>query len=66
MLLQRIERHLRAKRMSPTRFGREALGDPNLIAQLKDGRELRSATVQKIVDYLNDDEGECPCGDCSD
>jgi hypothetical protein len=54
MLLQRIERHLRAKRMSPTRFGREAVGDPNLIPQLKDGRELRAATARRIIDYLNE------------
>lgn len=58
MLMSRIERHLRARRMSPTRFGREAVGDPNLISQLKDGRELRSATLQKIIDYL--DDNECP------
>ena len=32
MLLTRIERHLRARRMSPTRFGRLAVGDPNLIS----------------------------------
>lgn len=56
MLLQRIERYMRARRMSPTRFGREAVGDPNLIAQLKDGRELRTTTVLKIVDYLDDNE----------
>lgn len=56
MLLRRIERYLRAKRMSPTRFGREALGDPNLVQQLKDGRELRTATAQRVVDYLNDNE----------
>jgi hypothetical protein len=56
--MSRIERHLRARRMSPTRFGREAVGDPNLISQLKDGRELRSATLQKIIDYL--DDNECP------
>jgi hypothetical protein len=66
MLLTRIERHLRARRMSPTRFGREAVGDPNLIGQLKDGRELRAATVQRILDYLNDNESEeCPCDRCS-
>jgi hypothetical protein len=66
MLLQRIERHMRARRMSPTRFGREAVGDPNLIQQLKDGRELRAATAQRIIDYLNDNEGEeCPCARCS-
>lgn len=57
MLLYRIERHLRARRMSPTRFGREAVGDPNLIMQLKDGRELRAATAQRIIDYL--DNYEC-------
>ena len=57
MLLQRIERHLRIRRMSPTRFGREAVGDPNLISQLKDGRELRSSTAQRIIDYL--DNSEC-------
>jgi len=56
MLLTRIERHLRRRRMSPTRFGREAIGDPNLISQLKDGRELRSATLRRIVDYLDANE----------
>lgn len=56
MLLLRIERHLRHRRMSPTRFGREAVGDPNLLTQLRDGRELRNATAQRIVDYLNDHE----------
>lgn len=66
MLLQRIERHLRARRMSPTRFGREAVGDPNLISQLKDGREMRAATVQRITDYLNENEPEdCACARCS-
>jgi hypothetical protein len=66
MLLTRIERYMRRRRMSPTRFGREAVGDPNLLSQLRDGRELRSATLQRIVDYLNDNEAEdCPCDRCS-
>jgi hypothetical protein len=56
MLLSRIERHLRIRRMSSTRFGREAVGDPNLIAQLRDGREPRAATIQRIVDYLDANE----------
>lgn len=56
MLLLRIERHLRLRRMTPTRFGREAVGDPNLITQLRDGRELRRATTQRVVDYLDDNE----------
>jgi tRNA-dihydrouridine synthase len=63
MLLLKIERHLRARRMSPTRFGREAVGDPNLISQLKDGREPRSATVARILDYLERNESEVrSCG----
>lgn len=66
MLLQRIERHLRARKMTPTRFGREAIGDPNLVEQLRNGRELRSATAQRIIDWLNDNEAEnCPCDRCS-
>jgi hypothetical protein len=56
----------RSEDMSRTRFGREAVGDPNVISQLKDGRELRAATVQRILDYLNDNESEeCPCDRCS-
>jgi len=56
MLLLRIEQHLRRHRMTPSRFGREAARDPNLIAQLRDGRQLRSCTVQKIIDYLDENE----------
>lgn len=56
MLLLRIERHLRHHKMAPTRFGREAVGDPKLIDQLRNGRELRSSTAQKIIDYLDDHE----------
>lgn len=56
MLLLRIEQHLRRHRMTPTRFGRESIGDPNLVEQLRCGRELRTATAQKIIDYLDDRE----------
>ena len=57
MLLYRIERHLQRRRMSQTRFGREAVGDPNLISQLRDGRELRAKTSQRVLDYLDRYEG---------
>ena len=57
MLLQRIERHLRLRRMTPTRFGREALGDPNFVLNLKDGREPRLKTVRRVEAYLNANEG---------
>jgi len=58
MLLARIERHLRSRRMAPTRFGRETVKDPNLIEQLRNGRELRASTLQRILDYLDDNECE--------
>ncbi len=58
MLIERIEVHMRRHRMSPSRFGRAAVGDPNFVTQLRHGRTLRSATLQKVVDYLNDNEFE--------
>jgi hypothetical protein len=52
MLLLLIERCLRRTRITPTRFGRAALGDLNLVQQLRSGRELRPQTAQRIVAYL--------------
>jgi 2,4-dienoyl-CoA reductase-like NADH-dependent reductase (Old Yellow Enzyme family) len=52
MLLHRIERHLQQRRMSETRFGREAVGDPNLISQLREGRELRDRTARRVAEYI--------------
>lgn len=56
MLLKRIERFLSARKMTPTRFGREAIGDPNLVEQLHHGRELRVATQRRVLDYLDENE----------
>lgn len=53
MLLQRIENHLKVRRMPPTRFGREAVGDPGFVFNLRNGREPRSATVKRVLDYLD-------------
>jgi 2,4-dienoyl-CoA reductase-like NADH-dependent reductase (Old Yellow Enzyme family) len=47
--------------MAPTRFGREAVGDPKLVFQLREGREPRRRTIIRILDYLNDAEGETVC-----
>lgn len=56
MILPLIEAHLRRRRMSPTRFGREAVGDPNLVTQLRDGRELREKTARRVRAYLSEHE----------
>ena len=36
---RRIEKHLRATGLPPTRFGREAVGDPRIVGDLRNGRE---------------------------
>jgi hypothetical protein len=49
----------RAKRpMSDRVFGIKAVGDPSLILDLKNGRELRSATRQAVRDYIADPDGK--------
>lgn len=53
MLLPRIERYLKATRTPPTRFGRQAAGDPNFVFDLRDGRDPRTATVNRIDAYLD-------------
>ena len=48
-----IERFLRRTGMAPTTFGQGAVGDPNLVDDLRRGRELRFRTVLKIQAFLN-------------
>lgn len=52
MLLDEIEAHLRRTRMPMSRFGREAVGDPNFVTNLRDGREPRARTVRRVRAYL--------------
>ena len=52
MILRRIEKHLRATRMSPSTFGRKAVGDPRLVFDLRDGREPGARVTRRIEAYL--------------
>jgi hypothetical protein len=56
-LLGRIERHLRRSGTPPTRFGRDALGDPRLVFDLRRGREPRPRVAARISAYLDEAEG---------
>lgn len=56
-LLQTIERHLRTSGVPPTRFGREAVGDPRLVGDLKRGREPRPETAARIFAFIDACEG---------
>lgn len=51
-LLTTIERYLRKTGTKPTRFGRDAVGDPQFVADLRNGREPREATVRRVTAYL--------------
>lgn len=58
MLLQKVEQHMRTTRMPPTRFGRESVGDPRFVFDLRAGREPRSRTVSKVLRYLERNRGQ--------
>ena len=53
MLLHRIEQYLKSRRIPPTRFGRDAVGDPNFIFDLRDGRDPREKTIRRVLAYLD-------------
>ncbi|MGE5721573.1 MAG: hypothetical protein ACM3YM_03855 [Sphingomonadales bacterium] len=56
-LLRRIERHLRASGTAPSRFGRDAVGDPGFVTDLRSGRQPRAATVSRVITFLDEWEG---------
>lgn len=51
-LLNLIERHLRNSGTAPTRFGRDAVGDPRFVLDLRKGRQPRRSTAQRIDAYI--------------
>jgi hypothetical protein len=51
-LLREVEKFLIASRISAARFGREAMGDPRFVFDLRNGREPRLATVSRVRAYL--------------
>lgn len=58
MLLQRVERFMRERGMPPTRFGREALHDPCFVFDLRSGREPRTRTTRRVLEYLERQEAD--------
>lgn len=51
-LLRRIETYLSRSATPPARFGREAMGDPCFVFDLRNGRQLRPATVRRVTEWL--------------
>ena len=47
-LLSEIDAFLEAHGVAETRFGRDSVNDARLIADLREGRELRRATIERV------------------
>jgi len=53
MLIRKIEAFLRRTGMPATRFGRLAARDPRFVSDLRNGREPRSRTEQRVEHFMN-------------
>jgi hypothetical protein len=51
-LLRDVEKYLKNSNTPPTRFGRDAVGDPRFVFDLRNGREPRSRTEEKVRAFL--------------
>nr|WP_262503901.1 hypothetical protein [Sphingosinithalassobacter sp. CS137] len=51
-VLPKVERFLRTREMSATKFGRLAVRDPRLVRDLRNGREPRAAMVARIEAFI--------------
>lgn len=51
-LLAKIEIFMRTKHIPPTRFGREAVNDPRLVFDLRQGREMGQRMRGRVEAYL--------------
>jgi tRNA-dihydrouridine synthase len=57
-LLSEIEEALRKTGLSPTMFGKKAVGDPNLVFELREGRrDMRASTMQKVRAFIAEQQG---------
>ena len=56
MILDRIDGYLRNSKSSPSRLGRDAVGDPNFVMSLRDGRRPRQATVDRVIAFIERQE----------
>jgi len=46
------EKFLRRNDTAPTRFGRDAVGDPRFVFDLRNGRDPRPRTIARVRAYL--------------
>ena len=51
-LLREVESFLRQNDTAPTTFGREVMGDPRFVFDLRNGRDPRPSTVARVRAFL--------------
>ena len=54
----RVSAFLERTRLSPTRFGRMAMGDPGLVRQIEGGRSLTLRTADRILAFVDTYDGQ--------
>ena len=52
-LRERIDRFLEETGMSASRFGREAVGDPNLVADIRAGRAPSLRLLARVAAFMS-------------
>ena len=53
-LLREVEKFLRQNDTPPTRFGWDAMRDPRFVFDLRNGRDPRPRTVERVRAYLKE------------
>ncbi|ASQ03629.1 hypothetical protein CDO23_06490 [Sinorhizobium meliloti] len=48
-----VETFMAERNMTPTNFGKQFAGDPLFVFQLREGREPRMQTRQRILEAMN-------------
>lgn len=51
-ILLEVERWLRGRDITATQLGKESIGDPNLVGDLRSGRDPSSRTVARIRAFM--------------
>jgi len=55
-LCRHVERFLKRTGCAPTTLGRQALGDPSFVAELRSGRRVWPPTERKVRDWIREYE----------
>ena len=54
-LLRLVERHLRRHKIPPSRFGKDAAGDPRLVFDMRRGRRVGWRLDARVRSYIGSD-----------